>query len=44
MIELKIKTQKVSPLVFVIITIVAIAIIGAGAYIIKKKYFDREKI
>ena len=41
---LKIKTQKVSPLVFVIITIVAIAIIGAGAYIIKKKYFDREKI
>ena len=41
---LKIKTQKASPLVFVIITIVAIAIIGAGAYIIKKKYFDREKI
>ena len=41
---LKIKTQKVSPLVFVIITIVAVGIIGAGAYIIKKKYFDREKI
>ena len=41
---LKIKTQKVSPLVFVIITIIAIGIIGAGAYIIKKKYFDREKI
>lgn len=41
---LKIKTQKVSPIVFVIITVIAIAVIGAGAYIIKKKYFDRENI